>query len=168
MNIKALPIALGVIIIILLGVIIFVPDWDASEEEQQNATSTPPVATSTPPVATSTPALYSYTSTKGKTVLVNVAPNQLLASPLRLEGQVATWYFEASFPVQLLDSTGKVIAQGPATAEGDWMVTTPVPYKLTLTFGTPTTATGTLVLHNDNASGLPENDDEVRIPVRFR
>ena len=152
MNLKVLTIALGVIILVLLGILIFVPERNNGPSPQPNATST----------------LYSYTSTKGKTVRVNVAPDQLVPSPLILRGDVATWYFEASFPIRLLDANGTLLAEGPATAEGDWMVATPVPYRLTLTFPTPSTATGTLVLHNDNASGLPENDDEIRIPVRFR
>jgi spore germination protein GerM len=54
-----------------------------------------------------------------------------------------------------------------AQAQGDWMTTNFVPFSSTLTFSTPTTPTGILVLQKDNPSGLPENDAEIRIPVRF-
>ena len=43
-----------------------------------------------------------------------------------------------------------------------------VPFRTELEFRTPTTERGTLVLEKDNPSGLPENSDELRIPVRFR
>lgn len=121
-----------------------------------NATSTNTTSTST---ATSTNV---STRIRG----VNVAPNQLVTSPLVVTGE-ANWYFEGSFPVQLLDGNGKVLAIGPATAKSDWMTTNLVPFSITLSFAKPTTATGTLILQNDNPSGLPENALELRIPVRF-
>ncbi len=94
--------------------------------------------------------------------------NAQVASPLIVTGEArGNWYFEASFPVVLLDATGKEIARAPAQAQGDWMTTDFVPFSVTLTFAKPTTATGTLVLKKDNPSGLPEHDDSVSIPVRF-
>lgn len=133
-------------------------------------TNTVIVATSTQ--ATSTPVQSTTPSTSGNATAkeirnVNVKANDVLTSPLTVTGEAAGWYFEASFPVQLLDGTGKIIAQGPAQAQGDWMTTNFVPFKATLTFAKPATATGTLVLRNDNPSGLPENDRFLRIPVRF-
>lgn len=95
-------------------------------------------------------------------------PDQVITSPLVVTGQArGNWYFEASFPVTLLDANGKVLAQVPAQAQGEWMVTTYVPFSVTLTFAKPTTATGTLVLQKDNPSGLPQNANELRIPVKF-
>jgi hypothetical protein len=42
-----------------------------------------------------------------------------------------------------------------------------VPFSAILNFPAPTTATGTLVLQKDNASGLPEHDDALIVPVSF-
>ena len=42
-----------------------------------------------------------------------------------------------------------------------------VPFSAELSFEKPTTSTGTLVLERSNASGLPEHDAELRVPVRF-
>lgn len=96
-------------------------------------------------------------------------PQGVVTSPLTVTGEArGTWYFEASFPVRLLDGDGNELAVVPAQAQGDWMTTEFVPFQVTLTFATPETATGTLVLEKDNPSGLPENAAEVRIPVRFR
>ncbi len=86
--------------------------------------------------------------------------------PLTITGQArGYWFFEASFPVELLDANGTQIAISPAQAQGEWMTENFVPFSVTLTFTNPQTQNGTLVLRKDNPSGLPELDDELRIPV---
>ena len=127
---------------------------------------TPP-AEQAPPVATTTPAPASPDT------MIRLAaplPGALVTSPLHVTGEArGTWYFEASFPVHLLDAAGRELAVTPAQAQGEWMTRDFVPFAATLTFTAPDSGeTGTLVLQKDNASGLPEHDDERRIPVRFR
>ncbi|HET9276489.1 MAG TPA: Gmad2 immunoglobulin-like domain-containing protein [Gemmatimonadales bacterium] len=96
-------------------------------------------------------------------------PNAILQTPLILEGRArGSWFFEASFPVYLLDADGDTIAVIPAQAEGEWMTRAFVPFKATLTFTPPASQTGTLILARDNPSGLPEHAAELRVPVRFR
>ena len=96
-------------------------------------------------------------------------PNATLLSPLTLEGRArGPWFFEASFPVYLLDASGDTIAVIPAHAESEWMTQAFVPYKATLIFTPPASQTGTLVLAKDNPSGLPEHAAELRVPIRFR
>lgn len=95
--------------------------------------------------------------------------NAVISSPLSVTGDArGSWYFEASFPIELRDGAGNSIASHYATAQGEWMTEEFVPFTSSLTFTPPATDTGTLVLKRDNPSGLPENDNEVRIPVRFR
>jgi len=94
---------------------------------------------------------------------------EIIKSPLTIEGEArGNWYFEASFPIQLLDGNGKELAIKPAQAQGDWMTSSYVPFRAVLEFTKPATQYGTLVLKKDNPSGLPEHDDELRVPVRFR
>lgn len=98
----------------------------------------------------------------------NPRPNQAIESPITITGEArGYWFFEASFPVKLLDGDGNVVASGIAQAEGEWMTEDFVPFKAELTFSQPTTSNGTLVLEKDNPSGLPENADELRVPVKF-
>jgi immunoglobulin-like protein involved in spore germination len=95
-------------------------------------------------------------------------PDAVLRSPVTLEGRArGTWYFEASFPVYLLNANGDTIARVPAQAQGEWMTREFVPFKVTLTFTAPAARTGTLILAKDNPSGLPEHAAELRVPVRF-
>ncbi len=95
-------------------------------------------------------------------------PQTLASSPLLVKGTArGQWYFEASFPLILKDANGKIIAQAPAQAQGEWMTSEFVPFTATLTFPKPATATGILILQKDNPSGLPENDDSIEIPLTF-
>jgi hypothetical protein len=107
--------------------------------------------------------------------LNSVVPNQLIFSPLELTGEArGYWYFEASFPISLTNWDGLIIAEGIATAQGDWMTEDFVPFTANLNFTNPYNAgdqdimkNGTLILRKDNPSALPENDDALEIPVRF-
>lgn len=95
-------------------------------------------------------------------------PNQVIKSPLIITGEArGTWFFEADFPVKLLDENGKEIAVHYAQALGDWMTEDFVPFQAEINFEKPGTSTGVLILEKDNPSGLPEHDDELIIPVRF-
>ncbi len=92
-----------------------------------------------------------------------------ITSPLTVKGEArGQWYFEATFPVVLVDWDGRIIAQGVATAQSDWMTTDYVPFTATLTFDTKEerySSRGSLILQKSNASGLPENDDAMEIPI---
>jgi hypothetical protein len=102
-------------------------------------------------------------------IVDNPRPNTVITSPIRLSGEArGTWYFEADFPVSLLDANGNLVATAIAQAQDEWMTEDFVPFIANLTFVAPATDTGVLVFHKDNPSGLPENDDELRVPVRFR
>lgn len=95
--------------------------------------------------------------------------NETIKSPLKVSGEArGFWYFEASFPAMLLDANGKELAIKPAQAKGEWMTENFVPFEVSLEFSRPDTENGFLVLQKDNPSGLPENDRELRIPIRFR
>lgn len=102
-------------------------------------------------------------------ILDSPAPRATVKSPLLIAGEArGTWFFEASFPVYLLDSSGNTLGQGVAQAQSDWMTENFVPFKATITFTVDPQIvgdTGTLVLQKDNPSGLQENDDALKVPV---
>ena len=126
------------------------------------------VALSPTPSMTATPSATPTATPHPMLGVTSPQPNAVVKSPLTVKGEArGNWYFEASFPVKLLDANGNQLAIIPAQAQGEWMTTNFVPFQGTLTFSTPTTATGTLVFEKDNPSGLPEHDDSYSIPVRF-
>ena len=129
----------------------------------------PQVAADTVPAETSTVRRVRPASKPGLIELHNPFPGDVIQSPLALEGRAkGQWYFEASFPVYLLNAAGDTIARVPAEAQGEWMTENMVFFKATLDFVAPAGDSGTLILAKSNASGLPEHDDELRVPVRFR
>lgn len=98
----------------------------------------------------------------------NIQPNQDIVSPTTVTGEArGTWYFEASFPIVLLDENGRNLANALGQAQGDWMTENFVPFVSTpLTFQVATnTDQGVIVLEKDNPSGLSQNDDQLILPV---
>lgn len=76
-----------------------------------------------------------------------------------------TWFFEASFPVELRDANNVVIASGPAHADGDWMTENFVPFSIDLKVPDAFMGKATLYLRKDNPSGLPENEASASFPI---
>ncbi len=76
------------------------------------------------------------------------------------------WFFEGSFPIEVVGADGNTIAGSYATAEGDWMTEDFVSFKSEI-IDLPSAYTGpaTLILKKDNPSGLPENDASILIPI---
>ncbi|MFA7682242.1 MAG: Gmad2 immunoglobulin-like domain-containing protein, partial [Candidatus Peribacteraceae bacterium] len=107
-----------------------------------------------------------------KTDLIRVdqpRPGGTLTPETVISGEArGTWFFEGDFPVIVENAAGEVLFITHATAQGDWMTEDFVPFTVTLEeadFGNA--EGGTLVLKKDNPSGLPENDDALRVPVMF-
>jgi hypothetical protein len=94
--------------------------------------------------------------------------NEIIKSPLEIEGRaIGNWFFEGSFPIKLINENGETLAQGIATAQGDWMTAGFVPFKARLDFNVGSSTIGMLILQNDNPSGLPEKEKQFGLPVRF-
>jgi hypothetical protein len=90
-------------------------------------------------------------------------------SPLFISGKArGYWFFEADFPIELVDENNNLIAQTIAQAKGEWMTEDFVPFEATLNFVNPKTNKGFLIFRKDNPSGLKEHDDELRVPILFK
>lgn len=106
--------------------------------------------------------------TKDPAYLTNIKTNEIIESPLILQGQArGSWFFEASFPIRIIETNNRVLGEGIAQAQGEWMTRDYVPFTSTIEFKTPGTNQGFILLIKDNPSGLPEHDAQLRIPVRF-
>lgn len=104
-------------------------------------------------------------------VVSSPARDEKISSPVTITGQArGYWFFEASFPIVIVDWDGRIIGEGIATADGEWMTEDFVPFHSTVTFtldeSTPYRR-GAIILRKDNPSGLPEHDDALEIPVTF-
>lgn len=98
---------------------------------------------------------------------------EVISSPLIVEGTArGGWFFEGSFPIDITDIEGNIIAQKYATTKdgADWMVgrEVEIPFEGEIQFTVPEGVTeGYVVFKKDNPSDLRELDDQFAIPVRF-
>lgn len=91
---------------------------------------------------------------------------QSVKSPLQVSGEArGMWFFEASFPIKIIDEAGNILGTSYVQAQSDWMTENFVPFKGEINFISKIRTNGFLVLAKDNPSGLPENDEEIRIPI---
>lgn len=97
-----------------------------------------------------------------------------ITSPIKISGEArGTWYFEASFPIFIVDWDGKIIGQGIATAQSEWMTENFVPFTAEINFKTSEISgnysnRGVIIFKKDNPSGLPEFDDAYEMPILFK
>lgn len=95
--------------------------------------------------------------------------NEVITSPLVIEGKArGFWFFEADFPIVLVNWDGLIIAEAIAKAQTDWMTEDFVEFKAVIDFKKPDYGkNGTLIFQKDNPSGLPENDAAFEVPILF-
>lgn len=107
-------------------------------------------------------------SANSEIIVLSPKQNELVTSPLKIEGQAkGNWFFEASMPVKLFSGDNQLITAASTQALDDWMTEKPVRFSSNLEFSTNATS-GYLVIAKDNPSGLPQNDGLIKIPVRFK
>lgn len=77
------------------------------------------------------------------------------------------WFFEASFPIEVLDKNGKSLAIGIAQPRNgeDWMTINFVNFKSDIKIPQSYIGPATLILRKDNPSGLPEHDASISFPI---
>jgi hypothetical protein len=115
-------------------------------------------------------ATVSYVNATSDVITVSSPlPGDVVGKQFSIQGQArGTWYFEASFPVLVLDNTGKVIYQSPAKALSDWMTTEFVPFEINVTIPSTYSGAATVVLKKDNPSGLSDREANVSFPVTIK
>lgn len=146
------------IILVLLVVIVglmWILFATPARVEAPTATSTPPAATSTQPLST-------------RVVVTSPKERAKVGKTFTVSGEApGPWYFEASFPIKVVDANNNFIGSSIAHAQGDWMTTGQVPFTATVTvegYSGP----AILVLLRDNPSGMPENDDSVSVAITIQ
>ena len=105
-------------------------------------------------------------------VLESPLTKDAITSPLVVKGKArGNWFFEGSFPVTLVNWDGLIIAEGYATAQGEWMTTEYVPFEGTITFDRPDTQVsdgGWFILKKNNAGGEPQLDNALEVEIKYQ
>ena len=129
------------------------------------------IETPVDPEATPAPVISPTASTTAANMITVTAPvrNASIKSPVKIAGQArGTWFFEASFPIRIVDAKRKTLGEGYAMATSEeWMTTNFVPFEGSVTFSKPTTEKGFIILMNDNPSGDPERSMSIELPITF-
>jgi len=93
-------------------------------------------------------------------------PGAVTGKTFAIKGQArGNWYSEAVFPVDVLDANGHTIAHAQAHADGEWMTNDFSPFTANVTIPASYQGAATVVLKNDNPSGLPEHERSASYPI---
>ena len=130
---------------------------------------TPSGLSFTEEIAAPTPEAPAPVGIEGLIEVESLSVGEVVASPLIVEGRArGYWFFEATFGLEVRNAVGTVIAQHYAEALDEWMTEEYVPFRGEITFPTqPSGTQGSVVFKRANASGDPERDQELVIPVTF-
>lgn len=92
--------------------------------------------------------------------------NAVVGKEFKVIGQArGSWFFEASFPIDLIDPNGKILTTGIAQAQSDWMTENFVDFSADMKVPDTYIGPATLVLRKDNPSGLPQYDASIFIEI---
>lgn len=99
-------------------------------------------------------------------VSFSILPGQEVSGKQVITGVLkGGYFFEANVITNILDANKKVLVKGHGTVVGDWMTSNPVSFTTTLDFTNQPKGPAFIEIHNDNASGLPENDKSILVPI---
>lgn len=136
--------ALGLIMVILLGILFLVPAKPKQNTQPQNV--------------------------EGLQILSPKA-NEEITSPVKISGTISgngwTAFEGETGVVKLLDQTGKQLAMEVLTATTDWMQSS-VDFQAYLQFSSDKDQNGTLVFTNENPSGMTEKNRQFILPVKIK
>jgi hypothetical protein len=113
------------------------------------------------------PEKISYINSSENLIVVELPfPGAVVGKSFTVIGKArGTWYFEASFPIKVIDKDGNVLAEVVAQAEGDWMTENFVPFKSEIKIPSSYIGPATMVFKKDNPFGLPEHDASISFPI---
>lgn len=102
-------------------------------------------------------------------VISSPVRDAVVSHAFRVAGKArGQWFFEGSFPVEVLNTNNVVLWSGVAQSEGEWMTEEFVPFSAAVVLPAAYEGMATVVLHKDNPSGLPEHNDFLSVPVIVR
>jgi hypothetical protein len=103
---------------------------------------------------------------KNDLVSFSVVPNSKVSGVLNYEGSVkGAYFFEANIGINILDIKGNYLKRDHANSTTDWMTVEPVLFKGSIDLSGLPKGPAYFEIHNDNASGLPEKDKFIWIPI---
>src|SRR3989338_4324891 len=117
----------------------------------------------TPPTPAPTPSPAAFTSENVR--VFSPVPGAAVSRQFTVLGEArGSWFFEASFPIKVVDANNNQVGTGIAMTADNWMTTEFVPFSAQVTVENYS-GPATIVLLKDNPSGLPELEDSVSYDI---
>jgi len=99
-------------------------------------------------------------------ISLSIDPGSEVSGIMMITGSApGNYFFEGNILVNILNSDKELLKSGNGNAKTDWMTTGQVGFDAVLDFSDLKKGEAYIEIHNDNASGLPENDKSVLIPI---
>lgn len=159
------------VLIVLLAAIIIVLAWLLFALPAPQSPTPPPIASSTAATSTTgSAAASSSTAAQGplhdRIVIDSPKQGASVGHSFTVRGQApGPWFYEAVFPIKILDKDRNVIGSAQGRAQGAWTTDAQVPFTADVQIAGSYRGNAVLVLLRDNPSGLPENDDALEVPI---
>ncbi len=103
---------------------------------------------------------------KDDLVSFSIWPGAKLRGVLSYRGVMqGGYFFEGNILINILDQNKKLLKSSNAMAKGEWMTVGPVNFEGNIDFTGLPKGLAYFEIHNDNASGIPEKDKSVLIPI---
>ncbi len=103
---------------------------------------------------------------KNDLISFSIEPNTKVNGIISYRGIIkGAYFFEGNILMNVLNMDKKVILKSNAVAKSDWMTAGPVDFEGNIDFTNLEKGPAYIEIHNDNASGLPENDKSILIPI---
>jgi hypothetical protein len=110
--------------------------------------------------------LSSISGNKEDLLSFSIWPNTKVHGVVSYRGSIkGGYFFEGNILINILDSQKKNILKSNAPAKGEWMTSGPVEFEGNIDFSKLPKGEAYIEIHNDNVSGLAENDKSVLVPV---
>ncbi|MFZ2193090.1 MAG: Gmad2 immunoglobulin-like domain-containing protein [Candidatus Moraniibacteriota bacterium] len=108
-----------------------------------------------------------------KILISSIKPNDEISSPVTISGKArGSWFFEGSFPIEIYDDNNKLLIATtalfvPKSEIDTWMTEDFVDFKSVVNFNEPSADSGYILFKKDNPSGIAENNESFKLPVKF-
>lgn len=95
-------------------------------------------------------------------------PYEKLENPLLIRGKARGYFFfEAAFPIKIVDENGNVLMEDYIETKENWMTENFVSFEKYINLNFGKIKRGFIIFEKANPSGLKENQFEISIPVYF-
>ncbi len=120
----------------------------------------------TAPVENIVPAQMDNLGNTDDLISFSIRPGVAVHGVLSYRGVIkGGYFFEGNILINVLDVNKKPIKEAYAVATTDWMTAGPVSFEGNIDFTGLSSGPAYFEIHNDNASGLPEHDKSILVPI---